>query len=425
MSKIVIIGSSPAVVKLIEELRSGSFDSEIMLILPEKQYPTFKDSNRKFIAKEIPISQAFCRPQSFYKQHKVDVKTEMTITRINFKRKRIFTLEKEQIEYDTLIVTDPIIYKFPEIKGTNREGCYTLKRFKDLAQAVEIMSIIDTVVIESDCFGGLDWGLGFSAQNKEVVLIIKQNSLFAHLFNEEGSDWIKNKFEEKNIRILLNNEIVEVLGDKEAKAVKLKSGKVIAADFILFGNAQSDMKFFDGILNIGEDRLIVNDRLRVEGEDVYALGCLSLDTQNVKAKNRTVVLEQQAKVVADSLQGNEYYPVYPMIENEFEIEGLRIVVLGDIQISNEIEVKVQHDAEKMILKKFFISNGILIGAILVNAIDEESKMKEIIQKKQNICDESCLISKDNPLNDDKRVESVNFCSEEIEKPTDSVEASFE
>ena len=50
------------------------------------------------------------------------------------KRKKIFTDDKEQIDYDVLVVTDTPENRFPDIKGVNKAGVFGFKKLKDIEE---------------------------------------------------------------------------------------------------------------------------------------------------------------------------------------------------------------------------------------------------------------------------------------------------
>ena len=71
----------------------------------------------------------------------------------------------------------------------------------------------------------------------------------------------------KGLRIIRANAISEVLGDKEAKAVKLKGGKVFASEIILFMETDEDLRLFSGLLTRVGQKIDVDADFKATGVD--------------------------------------------------------------------------------------------------------------------------------------------------------------
>ncbi len=129
MKKIAILGSSPAVVTLIETIRSVDQSSEIMLFAFDGQLPFQQELAAGFLTKEVALPQILCKPQSFYDHHQVKVYLNKQITRVNLTRNKIHTDEKgqkEQFGFDQIVLTGVPSYKLPDMKGTNKSAVHSL-----------------------------------------------------------------------------------------------------------------------------------------------------------------------------------------------------------------------------------------------------------------------------------------------------------
>jgi NAD(P)H-nitrite reductase large subunit len=69
MKRIVILGSSVAGAKIIEEIRRNDSSSEITIIAFDGHYPYKRDAFASFISKEITPENVFYRSKDFYEQY--------------------------------------------------------------------------------------------------------------------------------------------------------------------------------------------------------------------------------------------------------------------------------------------------------------------------------------------------------------------
>ncbi len=379
--KIVILGNSAAGVKIIEEVRQGDSSSEITIISFDGHYPNKRDAFAAFIGKEISPEDVFCRPKDFYEKNNINILFDKKISRINFKRKKIFTDDKEQIDYDVLIVTDTPENRFPDIKGTNKGNIFGYKKLNDIDKIVNALPIVKTVIIQSDSFSGLQAAVSFVKRKKEVILASSRNDFFSKHFEAGAIEWLLSKFEEKGLRIMRENTISEILGDKEAKAVRLNKEKVFAAEVILFMEADEDLRLFSGSgIQMGQ-KIDVDQDFRAKGADDLFVVDQSCEWAGEEPVTPLAVLEEQGKKVASAISGQDHGLVLPVYSQSLNVEGISITLLGQTREKEGVTVKRMFSPESGQYKGFYIEGDCLVGAVLINAEDEKEEFLRQINEK--------------------------------------------
>jgi len=239
MKKIVVIGNSIAGVKALETIRGFDTECSLTIFALDGFYPYNRDLFADYFLKKIKESKLSYKPKEFYEQSRINVILERQISRVNFKNKRIFTQEKDQIDFDVLIIVDTHQVKFPDIKGTGKTGVFALRKLSDLKKMITAFPLIETVVIETNSPQGLRMADAFKKTGKEVIV--------------------------------LDNSVAEILGDAEVKAIRLKSGKVLAAEMVIFAETPPDLRVFNETgLETGE-RIWVDSSFKTNLEGVFAL----------------------------------------------------------------------------------------------------------------------------------------------------------
>lgn len=266
MQKIIIIGATGGVTKAIEEIRSTDRSSEITFLALDGQYPYQRDLFAQLISKEATLNQVLCKPKDFYEKQKVRVVLDKKITKINFKKHKITTEGNEAFEYDLLLITDPPDYRFPAIKGIQRKGVVGIKKLKDILEIMDLLSLTETIIIQSNQLECLSFVSAFLKRNKEVIVI----SANKDIFSPEEEKFRAQGIEEKNLRFIYESAIAEILGETDVKAVRLESGKVMAAQLVIFPDAEEDFKLFaDSPLKINK-RIRVNTQFKTNIDNVLA-----------------------------------------------------------------------------------------------------------------------------------------------------------
>ena len=282
MKKIVILGNSPAVIGAIEAIRCRDVSSEIMVLGFDGYYPYDRQKFCPFIAKDIMADQVMCRPKNFFTQNKVDVVLDKKITRVNFKRQKIFTEEKVQIDYDFLVITEVPDQRCPDIKGNNKAGVFGMRKLKDVNQIVHDLPFTKTIAVQSDQCVGFQTAMAFMKAGKEVIFITSKSESPFNILDMPESQWVADCVKEEKLHMHYGQSVSEILGESDVKAIRLQSGKVLACQMVLFEAVKNNFKAFaDSILDIRE-KIYVNSQFQTNVNHVFALAdaCEGGDAQN-------------------------------------------------------------------------------------------------------------------------------------------------
>lgn len=294
MRKILVLGSSIAGVRAIEEIRQADLDSEAT-ILADAHYPYDRSLFLPVITKEVEYKKIFYKPSDFYEKNRIQVLLDRKISRINLKKNRITTEDKQQFDYEVLIIADAPGYKLPDIKGVHKNGVYPFRQLKEIDQILDVLPLMDTVVIQSDSARGLSIAAAFLKKDKEVICIISTEQI--------AQEWLAAHAGQKIV--IYQNPITEILGEGDVKAVRLSSGKVLAAQMVIFPEAKGDFKLFaDSPLKIN-NKICVNEQFQAGVEGVFAVdaACEYPAAGSSNADSLPVaVLEQQGATVAAALK---------------------------------------------------------------------------------------------------------------------------
>ncbi len=302
MKKILILGSSIAGVKAIEEIRRSQPDCEATIVT-DGEYPYDRGLFAPGLAKEVDYKKKFFKPNDYYEKNRINVVTGKKIARINLKKCKITADDKEAYEGDVLIVTDAPAYKLPEIRGVNKNGVYTLQQLTELDQIIDFLPLIDAVVIQSDSKRGASIAAAFLKRDKEVIWVVSRDQVAQDLLAADTAGKMSEAAKENKLRVVAANPIAEILGEGDVKAIRLKSGKVLAAQIIIFPDAPVDFKVLTDPAVIVEGKIPVNERFQTGIEGVFALdaACAAPGQDNAGFLLVTV-LEQQGATVAAALK---------------------------------------------------------------------------------------------------------------------------
>ena len=191
---------------------------------------------------QSPKQQIYKTSEDFLATYHPQVVTTESLARISVKRRYLTTEKKTQIEYDRLVVVDTGHLILPSVKGHQRTGVFDCWRLSSIKAMMKHLPFTDSVTVVVSNIQGLNMACALSQLKKEVTVVSAGTGLLPDIFDEETGLLLKQILEGKGIRVFSENAVEEILGDAEVKAVKLKSGKVLACDAVIFDEAKADMR---------------------------------------------------------------------------------------------------------------------------------------------------------------------------------------
>ncbi len=333
MKRIFIVGNTLAAAKTAELIRRQDAESELTIFSTDGLYPYEADRLVGLIAGKNS-KDMLVQSKDFYEKNKITVLLDKTISKINLKRSRIFTEQKDQMEYDVLVIADLPAKKFPDVKGANKEGIFNFRSLPQVETLVKKLLLAETIAIQADSFEAFEFACALKKKGKEVFLFVSENSFLTQKFSSEAQRQIVEYFGVKGLPIYISNEIVEILGDSDVKAIRLKSGKVLAAQIVLLENMREDWRIFSE-----NDQFQINARFEVSEAmettipNVYAFSPIAVSRNSDISESYVVTSFNQlkevqkvvSKITGQEISLEEINPVKTITFEEMTIQSSGVV----------------------------------------------------------------------------------------------------
>ena len=331
MPGIVVIGNTLSAISAIEGIRAGDTTSPITLFCPEGVLPYDRALLAGFLAKQVGEQQVHPRHEAFFKEHSVEVVLNEQLSRVSTKRKYVATQSKRQFSYDRLLVADLGAVRLPDVKGHNKEGVFDCIQYRSVQALAKYAVLVDNAVVCVSNFLGLNTACALSALGKDVSIVGAGGGVLPGILDEETALLLKQILEGKGLKVFFDNAVDEVLGDAGVKAVRLASGKVIAAEAVIFDDLKPDTSFFP-------------DGLSADGVEI--------------------ITQPQVNV------------------HHFGLKVLDGICAGAVRLTGAGQEYMQFDGPDNVYKKIFVRDGRIAGFVLFNAsFAKEKLLRDLLEGK--------------------------------------------
>lgn len=373
----VIIGNGAAGYYAASTIRKNDSEAIIKIISAESDLTYYRPQLSEYLSTEIAEKKFYISSENWYKENNIDLLLNTTVTEIDQCNKCIRLEHSSVIPYDKLILANGSNNFIPPIKGSELEGVYTLKYKSDADKIKETLQNSRKAIV----IGGGLLGLEAAWEMKKCGLQVSVVEFFPRLLprqlDDEGSLLFKDIVDTSGIDIILGDSAEEILSnsnEKKVSALKLKSGRIIDTDLVLFSVGIRPNKTLAESSGLLCDRAVkVNEKMETSVKDIYACGDVA-ELKGTVYGNWPAAIEM-GKVAGKNATGEECK--IQQFSSSFIFRGLNAEVFSAGTIDfNDISLKQfsEEDKEKKIYKKLFFKEGLLVGGILIGDTKKASKI---------------------------------------------------
>ncbi|MGB4521303.1 MAG: FAD-dependent oxidoreductase [Candidatus Omnitrophota bacterium] len=393
MKQFVIIGNSAAGIAAVEAIRQKDNDSKI-IVISDEDYPSYcRCLISYYLAGEIKEDKILYRAQEFYKENNIELILNKKVARVDPKKNRVICEDKTVLGFDSLLIATGASAKFPQTQGIKKRGIFGFRTIKNAKEIEGLLPVTKSACVLGGGLIGLKAAYALKKRRVEVKVIIKSKQVLSQMLDSEASSIVAKRLEENGIELIFGQDVTEIIGNGDIKAVKLDSGKALGCSLVVVGKGVSpnidlikdtEIKFNEGI--------IAGNHLETNVPGIYTAGdvCESFDlTIGALAMNALwPVAVEQGKIAGANMAGDNINYDGSLGMNSIEFFGLPAVSLGIYKIKDEgafEELKVL-DTKTNIYKKIILKGDVIVGAILVGNIEKSGIFLKLIRERINVSD---------------------------------------
>lgn len=217
--------------------------------------------------------------QMLIDRHRLDVRTRHSVEAIDRGRKRLTIKNLNdgttyEESYDKLILSPGASPLRPPIPGGDLPGVYTLRDLRDADRLHEVTLNARRAVIVGGGFIGLEMAENLVHRGVKTTVVELADQVLPP-WDREMTTPIARHLMANGVELLLGDSAVEFASAGAGLAVKLKSGRELAADFVVLGvgvRPENALAIAAGLEVGPRGGIRVNQHMQTSDPDVYAVG---------------------------------------------------------------------------------------------------------------------------------------------------------
>jgi len=393
----VIIGNGAAGFYAAKAIKERNASAIIKLVSNEDTHSYVRTQLSDLITEEITESFYLAR-SNWYKENSIIEILGANVSTIDYETKTVKLDNGHGIRYDKLILANGSYNFVPPTKvlidGSESEinswtynsvnGIHTIKKLCDVNALKEDLSDSKNVVIIGGGLLGLEAAWEVQKRNINVTVVELAERMLPRQLDSDGSALFESLVNKTPVNVLLGEAVDYINADSNSvKSVKLKSGKEIEADTIIFSvGVRSNISIAQPIGINCNRGIIVDEYMKTNSKDIFACGDVA-EYDGIYYGNWPAAIEM-GKVAGANATGDKIKFEKFVSSTVFQAMNTQVFSAGTINFDDPTLEKVGYvDSLNNKYAKLFFSNNVLVGGILIGDINSSVKIVQGIQNREN------------------------------------------
>ena len=383
---VVIIGAGHAGGMTAISLRQQKYQGSITVIGEEDFLPYQRPALSKgFLAGEIEEKRLYLKSQDYFDKNNINIIRIHKVVDIDRNNKTILLDNREQIEYEKLIIaTGSVVNKLnTSSRGT---GLYYLRTIGDSLKIREKLRNKNKITIIGAGYIGLEIASIAIKKNLKVTILELENRVMSRVVSSEVSDFFQNKHQSEGVKFKFNTSVTDIENQGKQKRIICSDGSVLSTDLAIIGvGIKPNVELAQSSGLECDNGIIVDDNGQTSDHHIYAVGDCSNHPNNIfKQRLRLESVQnavEQAKSIAAGIAGNHkpYQEVPWFWSDQYNI---KLQIAGISQHHDRRVIRGSPEEEKFAV--FYQKDKRLIAVDAINSPKEFVTGKKLIQMQAEI-----------------------------------------
>ena len=397
MTEIVMIGAGQAAGQTAASLRQEGFDGAIT-IFGDEAYPPYQRPplSKQYLSGEQGLERVFVRPEKFYADQNIGLKTNSTISNIQPESNTVVTADGESCHYDKLLIATGSRPRMLNVDGADLKGIYYLRTIADVDRIRAAMTDARRICIVGGGYIGLEVAAVAVSSGLEVSVIEMENRILQRVTTPEMSAFYHQLHEGHGVKIQPGTTVVGFEGNEKVTGVLLDrqdsnghSHNRIDADIVIIGIGilpNTELAQAAGIAC--DNGILVDDQCHTSIQHIFAAGdCTNHPNpilgRRLRLESVPNAMEQARVAAANMTGGDKRYQSIPWFWSDqydlklqmvgFSSDGDQTLLRGNMSGDNNHQFAM-----------FYLKDGAIVAVDAVNSPREFMVCKQLYGKQVDI-----------------------------------------
>ncbi|MCD8073888.1 MAG: FAD-dependent oxidoreductase [Lachnospiraceae bacterium] len=379
----VILGGGVAGASAAEAIRKRDQTGEILILSAEDYLPIHRPMLTKNLGiADAPDEELYLHPAGWYEERGISLRLGETADAFDPERKIVHAAKSgDEIPYDRLIFATGAECFIPPFEGWQKEGVVTIRHLWDSRKIQEWMKTARNAVVIGGGVLGLEAASELLKNGIHVTVLEATPQIIGRQADADSAAVLRKKMAALGVECLEGVQIEGITGEERATGVKLKTGEIFPADFVIVscGNRANVKAAQDAGMQV-ERAIVVNAFMETSLPSVYACGdCAQYDGVNFQLWAEA---SEQGRIAGANAAGERLAYESQLLGLNLDGFGTTLFAIGDPGKQSGVPyrlVKTVDDVDNSQEQYWFMGNA-LQGAVLIGRPDKTADVTKAVME---------------------------------------------
>jgi 3-phenylpropionate/trans-cinnamate dioxygenase ferredoxin reductase subunit len=273
-STILIIGGGQAGAQAIDTLRREGFGGRLVLVSDEPFLPYQRPPlSKKFLSGELAADRLPFRHQSFYDEHRVELKLGVRAVKLDVGARRVALENGEEVIYDRLLLCTGAVSRQLTCPGADLPGVHYLRGIGDVPKIQEGLKPGSRTVVIGGGYIGLETAATARKMGCTVTVLEMADRVMNRVVAANVSEYFAHEHRTQGVKLVCNTRVVRLEGSSRVERVVCADGSSYETDLLVVGvGALANMELASAAGLACENGIVVDEYCRTSDPAVFAAG---------------------------------------------------------------------------------------------------------------------------------------------------------
>jgi NAD(P)H-nitrite reductase large subunit len=383
----VIIGNGIAGVCAAEAIRELDKAGGIVMVSDEVVTPYSRPMISMVLDGSVSYEKLPIRPADFYDQLDITPELGHRVSDIDVDGKRIRVKGDRWIPYDKLLIASGADARLLKVDGVGLENIFYMRTQADVQANLAAIPQAKQALVLGGGLVGFKAAYGLLKQGLDVTMLITSGYPLSMQVDEVAGKMIRDELLKFGLKVRVGISVEAFEGNGAVSGAHLSDGTRVACDMVVIGKGVLPALSF-----IPRDRIevdlgiVVDDYLETTAADIFAAGDVA-ESIDIARKTRWVnaiwpEAAAQGRIAGMNMAGRRVSYKGSLSRNTMRILNLDVATFGMVNPPDDEahETLSATDPGRSTYRKMVFRNESLVGAVLINQIEQAGLLMSLIQQ---------------------------------------------
>ena len=384
----VIVGNGIAGTCAAEAIREIDPEGPIRMIGDENTLPYGRPMISMVLDGSIPPERLPIRPENFYSDLGIEPVLGSRISAIDVDNRRI-VMEKpgQSFPFDKLLIATGADPNPVDADGRDLDNIFYMRTRDHILKMLNVLPRTQHPLVLGGGLVGFKAAYGLLKRGLKPTMLITSGHPLSMQLDGAAGRIVLEELLDHGLNVRVGISVTSFEGNKAVERALLSDGTTVPADLVIAGKGVSPSLFFLPGNISAKMGIMVNQHLETGVSGIFAAGDVAESVDIVRKAPWINAIwpeaAEQGRVAGMNMAGRSVAYRGTLGRNVMRIFGLDLMTLGMVnpEPCSEYEVFVQNDHRRRTYRKLVFRGEILVGAILINQIEQGGILLSLIRNK--------------------------------------------